>query len=126
LRQRDPALFRHLMNGDYAYHIGFRQPEMTGRPGPIIPAMLKSRVALLADSPPHDLAGHIFRGNSPNHGGQGQNVLFTDGHVGWFPSRSLGPNDIDMFLNQLERAEPGIGPNDAVLAPGNVRFYDAD
>jgi prepilin-type processing-associated H-X9-DG protein len=126
LRERDPALFRHLINGDYAYHLGFRQPELTGRPGPIVPAMLKARVALLADSPPHDDSGHIFQGNSPNHGGQGQNVLFTDGHVGWFPTRSLGPHDIDMFLNQFERAEPGIGPNDAVLAPGNVRFYDAE
>jgi hypothetical protein len=121
MQDTDRAQFRKLLGGDYAYHLGYR--ERTGPPGPI-PARLKARIALLADRPGHDDSGTILPGNSPNHGGLGQNVLFSDGHVGWHDSRSLGPSDHDMYLNALNRAEPGIGLYDAVLAPGVVPFFD--
>jgi prepilin-type processing-associated H-X9-DG protein len=123
MQDQDPKQFRRLLCGDYAYHLGYRHPENSGHPGPI-PARLKERVALLADGPSHDDRGNILAGNSPNHAGLGQNVLFSDGHVGWYDSRSLGPNDSDMFLNAERRAEPGVSLFDAVLAPGVVPFFD--
>jgi hypothetical protein len=124
MQDRDPKQFRKLLGCDYAYSLGYRQPERPGAPPSPIPVRLKMRTALLADRPAHDEAGHILPGNSPNHGGLGQNVLFSDGHVGWHNARSLGPNDRDMYLNALERPEPGIGLFDAVLAPGVVPFFD--
>ena len=42
---------------------------------PGVPALLKLT--------PQSLPGELRKGNSPNHGGDGQNVLFGDGHVEW-------------------------------------------
>ncbi len=124
MRDRDPQEFRHVMNSDYAYNLGYRRDS--GEPGPAT-ARSAGRVPLLSDRPDHDAAGRIFAGNSPNHGGIGQNVLFSDGHVGWYRSRALGAlGDTDMFLNQKQRPEPGLTPEDAVLAPGCVPFFHRD
>lgn len=103
---------------DYAYTLGYRHP--TGRPGPIS-SRLQAAIPLLSDTPGHD-ENRILEGNSRNHGGHGQNVLFTDGHVSWHPSRRLSPTDSDMFLNQHLRVAPGVHADDAVLAPGPCPF----
>ncbi|HEV3168193.1 MAG TPA: hypothetical protein VGZ22_29585, partial [Isosphaeraceae bacterium] len=121
LQDKDPPQFRSLLTSDYAYHLGYKRPS--GEPGPI-PVRLSSRIPLLADRPEHDDSGHIYDGNSPNHGGSGQNVLFNDGHVAFFRSRLLGPEKDDIFLNADLRPEPGVGPHDAVLAPGAFPFFD--
>jgi hypothetical protein len=125
LQDRDPQQFRKMLTCDYAYHLGYRQPDGTGPPGPIpAGAGLHARIALLADRPAHDENGAILAGNSPNHAGLGQNVLFSDGHVGWHHTRALGPSDSDMYLNNLKRPEPGMNAYDAVLAPGVIPFFD--
>jgi|SRR5579864_1375569 len=120
MEKRDPERFRFLLKGDYAYHLGYRYKS--GQPGPI-PARLTSLMPLLADRPGHD-ERTILPGNSPNHGGVGQNVLFKDGHVGFFSTRRLSPHDNDMFLNDEMRPEPGLTSDDAVLAPGQIPFFD--
>jgi hypothetical protein len=120
LQESDPRQFRHMLDGDYAYHLGYRQ--RSGKPGPIA-WQLASRVPLLADQPGYDDLGTILEGNSPNHGGFGQNILYSDGHVSFHRSRLIGPRRDDVFLNDHARPEPGIDHDDAVLAPGCFPFY---
>ena len=100
---------------DYAYHVGFLNRDS----GQTIPASprLGSRIPVLADQPPHDNSGTILEGNSPNHGGRGQNVLFSDGSIHWMSGRRLGVIDSDIFLNEARLPEPGLWPNDSTLAP---------
>ncbi len=98
---------------DYAYNVGYRQ-QASDRPEPVRLA-LPQVLPLLADQPPHDDHA-ILPGNSPNHGFRGQNVLFSDLHVEWFPTRHV-KGDRDLFLNDHERPEPGVSPHDAALVP---------
>lgn len=121
LQQRDPGQLKKLLQCDYAYHLGYR--DQAGRPV-ALSNRLSARVPLLGDRPEHDADGHILPGNSPNHGGVGQNVVFKDGHVGFLPTRWMGPNDRDLFLNEDKRPEPGVSPDDSVLAPGVIPFFD--
>ena len=81
-----------------------------------------SAMPAAADSPSWSDDGGVLAGNSPNHGGWGQNVLFTDGHVRWHHTRSLGPHDLDMYLNADRLPAPGISERDAMLAPGPFRL----
>ena len=102
-----------LKHIDYAYNVGFR-PEAQSDPEPImvVPAAV---IPILADQPPHDNRS-VLPGNSPNHGFRGQNVLFSDLHVEWFSSRRV-KLDKDVFLNDQERPEPGLGLHDSALVP---------
>jgi hypothetical protein len=108
-----------LKNVDYAYNLGYQRD---GCAGPILPDQAPGLTPLLADLPPFKGPREILAGNSPNHDGAGQSVLYAGGHVKWHPSRRLGPNDEDMFLNANRRSAPGVGQWDAVLSPGIVRF----
>jgi prepilin-type processing-associated H-X9-DG protein len=104
---------------DYAYNVSYR--DTSGRVNPIR-ADLTGMVPLLADQPdsPDDI--RILAGNSPNHGGQGQNVLFSDGHVSWYSTRRISPYDDDMFLNADKEVAPGLTKQDTALFPKNVPF----
>lgn len=97
---------------DYAYHVGYRQPS--GQTGPVLPRC-PSTVPLLADKPNLDAMFHVLDGNSPNHRGRGQNVLFADLHVEFFPTRRINPRDEDLFLNKEHRPAPGLFPDDSTL-----------
>jgi hypothetical protein len=98
---------------DYAYNVGHRQHGQ-GEAEPIRLG-LSNTLPLLADQPPHENLT-VLPGNSPNHGFRGQNVLFSDLHVEWFPTRRV-KLDRDLFLNDQDRPEPGIGPLDSALVP---------
>jgi hypothetical protein len=115
LKAEDPARYQRLLCWDYAYHAGYRDPAGATHP---LATPCASSTPLLADQPPHqaDLQ-RILPGNSPNHRGGGQNVLFSDLHVDWHNTRSLGPQDPDMFLNNAQQPGPGLHPQDAVLLP---------
>ena len=39
----------------------------------------------------------LLRSNSPNHGGEGQNVLYSDGLVDFLTGRTMGPGQDDIF-----------------------------
>jgi prepilin-type processing-associated H-X9-DG protein len=101
--------------GSYAYSLGYRvanqifSHELDDGPLPI-----------LADRPPGDPSGLDYYLNSPNHNGAGQNVLFTDGHVEFISSRRHFGDDL--YLNDEDRQEPGVGPRDTVLAPSATRY----
>lgn len=108
-----------LRNIDYAYNLGVQRD---GQPGPIVASEQGiDSVPLLADRPAFSGPHTILPGNSPNHGGSGQNVLFAGGHVRFHPNRRIG-SDADIYLNAHQQPAPGAHLSDAVLAPGIVRF----
>lgn len=117
--RRAPGTGRAAIAGDYAYNIGYKQAS--GRSGPI-PVRMAATVPLLADQPPQDADGFILPGNSPNHGGGGQNVLFSDMHVRWKLNRWISASDRDLFLNNESRPAPGLDWKDSVLVPASFRF----
>ena len=105
----------NLDHMDFGYNVGYVDPR-SGHPEPISPRLPMS-VPLLADQPPHDELGHVLEGNSPNHGRRGQNVLFSDLSLRWLPTREVGPQDHDLFLNEMRRPEPGVSFQDAAVIP---------
>ncbi|AGA29171.1 hypothetical protein [Singulisphaera acidiphila] len=119
-KPHSPESYRRMLDGDYAYHVGYR--NRSGRPGPVL-ASHSSHVPLLADQPAHE-GGVILEGNSPNHGGRGQNVLFSDGHITWHTTRQVSPLDLDIFLNEDHRPGPGVNANDAALIPSLFPYTD--
>ena len=119
IRRNDPVRYRDMLRWDYAYNVGYLHG---GHPGPL-EVVHSSRLPVIADQPSHDGLGTIRDGNSPNHGGRGQNVLFGDGSVQWFRSRNGGPRDPDIFLNNDHQPRPGIHVQDAVLVPAKMPFH---
>ncbi len=119
IKKKAPQRYARMVGWDYAYNIGYRRG--TARPAPTI-VEYSAYVPILADRPGHDGRHHILEGNSPNHGGRGQNVLYTDGHTRWYHTRRLGPHDADMFLNAHQLPAPGVSEADATLVPGSFRF----
>jgi prepilin-type processing-associated H-X9-DG protein len=94
----------------YAYTLGYKSggqivaPRLDdGKPTSLMP--------LMADSSPPDPQ----RGNSLNHGGKGQNVLYCDGHVAFCQSRYVGYNQDDIYLNRNGKVAAGVDWYDAVL-----------
>lgn len=99
------------MGGSYAYAMGYVQ----GGQYHAVRNQARPDFALMADAPGDDLA------SSPHHG-CGFNVLFEDGRVGYRHSCRLDCGD-DIFRNRLGQLGPGIGPDDAVVAPSSAAPY---
>jgi len=120
LKVQDPGRYQETLCWDYAYHGGYRDGVGQAQ---ALKVPCSANIPLLADQPPHHAAAQrILPGNSPNHGGLGQNVLFTDLHVDWHNTRRLGPEDPDMFLNDVQQPGPGLRLLDAVLLPSLFPF----
>lgn len=115
LRKHSYERFCQALQNDYAYHRGFQ--EKGGPPRPVPARLIAAVMPLLADQPGYDGRGRILRGNSPNHGGSGQNVLYTDGHASWSRNRFLHTRDQDIFLNEHGLPAPGIHVFDSSLGP---------
>ena len=118
IRRTDPAQHHRMVSFDYAYNIGYRHASQ--HPGPLDFAH-SSQVPVLADQPSYD-GHHIKEGNSLNHGGRGQNVLFGDGTVRWFRTRHVSPVDPDLYLNNDHKPQPGLRQEDSVLVPSHTPF----
>jgi hypothetical protein len=120
LRAMTPEEFdQHIASlaGSYAYSLGYR--DALGRiVGPRLDAdQPNDHLPIMADRPPFgqgSAAGLLFA-NSVNHGGDGQNVLFSDGHVIYSRVRTVGVNGDDIFLNQNNKVEAGLNALDTVL-----------
>jgi hypothetical protein len=94
--------------GSYAYTLGYRDDGGhhglrcdSGDMLPIVADRLES----------------LLQANSPNHGGEGQNVLFLGGHVIWCTQRRVGINRDDIFSNWDNQVLAGKSREDTVLGP---------
>ncbi len=120
LAKTEPATVHETIGSDYAYNVG----HYNAGAGKVLPvsARFSGTVPLLADQPGHDNYRWVRPGNSPNHGGRGQNVLYSDLHVGWHNTRRIGPTDPDLFLNARQQMAPGVDGDDHALLPSMVPF----
>ena len=95
----------------YGYTLGFRD----GKKVLMQRNLHRNNFALASDLPGKGPADRPA--NSPNHGGNGQNVLFEDGHVKYLnTSKTEGVGD-DIFRNAEGEVAPGVDKNDAVIVP---------
>ncbi len=122
-RRASPDGECHMLDNDYAFHIGhYASPFAAAKAGPLRPDAAHQAIPIAGDRPGFDHgSGSVHAGNSPNHGGQGQNVLYADGHAGWLGSRWVSPIDNDLYLNNDNRPAYGLGPEDSVLMPAGLR-----
>jgi prepilin-type processing-associated H-X9-DG protein len=120
IRRTDPGRYQSMLRWDYGFNVGYRRES--GRAGPL-EFEHSSRIPVLADQPDHENYVRIKDGNSPNHGGRGQNVLFGDGSVRWFGSRKISPIDLDLYLNNEHQPKPGVHVQDSVLMPSKTPFH---
>jgi prepilin-type processing-associated H-X9-DG protein len=98
----------------YAFTLGYRDPEGSH----LVPWQVSgSAWPILADRPPSEGSP----GNSLNHGGAGQNVLFLDGHARFVPVRTIGDPDDDIFLNRANQVAAGLDVHDIVLGCSAAR-----
>ena len=106
---------RATWRGGYAYSLGYLGPAIcTGLrrdSGDLLP--------LLAD-------GSGDGGNSPNHGGTGQNVLYIGGHVRWCVNPTVGIDGDDIYLNRDRRVRAGVCRDDSVLGASDARPYPGE
>ncbi len=122
-RKASPDGECHMLDNDYAFHIGhYPWRSASAKAGPLRPDAAHQAIPIASDRPGFDHgSGTVYAGNSPNHGGQGQNVLYADGHAGWLGSRRVSPTDNDLYLNNDNRPAYGTNPDDAVLMPAGLR-----
>ena len=99
------------LGGDYAYTLGYRRGDdlvgLTRDDGGLLP--------ILADKPRD--AG---LGNSPNHGGAGQNVLYIGGQVRWCAGPNVGVNQDDIYRNLNLQVFAGRHEFDTVLGSSDA------
>jgi hypothetical protein len=98
------------LSGGYAYTLGYRN-------GPTLVGLYTSdpqTLPIMADQP----AGN---GNSLNHGGTGQNVLYIGGNVRWCTQRTVGEAGDDIYVNKSNFLRAGEGRSDTVLGPGSAQ-----
>lgn len=101
------------LGGSYGYCLGYMDQGQY-RP---IRNRHRSYFVLLADAPQLGTT----EVQSLHHGGKGQNVCFEDGHVEFISGCRVPPAQDHIYLNHQGVLAPGIGPEDAVVAPGWLR-----
>jgi hypothetical protein len=115
MSREEPEKFKTAtrdLAGCYAYSLGYRDPGGAGLYG--MTRSMDGHLPLMADAPSCDSGKDVRPGNSTNHGGRGQNVLFIGGQVEFRTTRALGTDD-DIYLNAEHKLAAGYGPQDAVL-----------
>jgi hypothetical protein len=102
----------------YGYALGYRDGDGALH-GPDAPPgqACSNLLPLMADAPPADGAF----GNSPNHGGLGQNVLYLDGSFKFVNDRHAGYDGDDIYVNRFGKVAPGVGWPDSVIVPSEVK-----
>ena len=103
------VLMQRAMGGSYGYTLGYR---MDGRY--CTPRNLgRGTLALLSDRP----SLHLVAGQSDNHGGRGQNVLFDDFRVEFMVTCKAHEGIDNVFRNRRGFCEAGTDINDSVIGP---------
>ena len=114
-----------LVGGSYAYPLGYRQNNhhygLRRVPG-------YDMLPIMADRPPftQQWGEAVWSGNSLNHGGKGQNVLFLGGRVIFATTRNVGIDNDDPYVNEDGLPRPGRRMADSVLVPGWFRSCEPD
>jgi hypothetical protein len=112
-----------LQPGCYAYSLGYSEDGqgpashrgLARDDGDLLPIMADRPVFLGGD--------RVAAGNSPNHGGRGQNVLHIGGHVDFYTQRTVGVDGDDIFVNRDGRAAAGAHRQDTVLGAWRAMPY---
>lgn len=114
---------QRMLGDEYAFNAGFRHAVEGSSP---VPADLARSMPLplLADLPPLDDFHRVLEGNSLDHGGGGQNVLFSDHSVRWLRDRKLPGIDADIYLNQRRKPALGLHSKDVSLIPAGFLVTD--
>ena len=104
---RDLVQLRQVASGSYGYNLGvgfdgkYHSPKNQQR----------EYFALVADSP----TIHLPDRRSMNHGNQGQNVLYEDGHTDFVCGLLEAHYGDHPFLSRRGNVEPGLDLDDAVI-----------
>jgi prepilin-type processing-associated H-X9-DG protein len=98
-----------LLSCCYGYSLGYRDAE--GKVAAFRHGGFP--VPLMADRPPFREGSADPSANSPNHGGEGQNVLFTDGHVEYLTKNTYRGDNFYVNHEGLPRA--GVNQDDPVV-----------
>ena len=103
----------------YAYSLGFRDGDGALHPvDDMVREIKPEHLPIIGDAP----AVPVSTGNSPNHTGHGQNLLFMDGHAGFVTTRMIGDaKSDDIYLNRKNRPEAGVDASDIVLGQSGTR-----
>jgi hypothetical protein len=99
--------------GHYAYCLGYQD----GRAHRGLRRDSGDGLPILADRP------DVEAGNSPNHNGAGQNVLYVGGNVRWCVQPTVGLDGDNIYVNHDYRVRAGVCRTDSVLAASDVRPY---
>jgi hypothetical protein len=100
----------HDLAGSYAYSLGYQDGDDLKQ----VRRDSGDGLPLLADHLP------CGPGNSPNHGGAGQNVLYVGGQVRWATQRNVGVGGDDIYLNRRNETRAGLDCDDTVLGCAHV------
>jgi hypothetical protein len=99
----------------YAFTLGYRDENNIWHPLNRADDGGDNSVLIFADSPPPG----ITAGNSRNHAGRGQNVLFLDGRVQFLSVRTFAGDDI--YLNTTNCVAAGNSVRDHVLGGAGAK-----
>ncbi len=120
LYQSNPEAFRleaRRLAGGYAYTLGYRDAAgfYHGLRCDTVESGNLKLLPIIADH-----LDSLTQRNSANHGGDGQNVLYLDGHVEWRTNRNAGINGDDIFVNWDNQVLAGKSLEDTVLGSGDA------
>lgn len=108
LYHNDPEAYGRAVRelaGSYAYSLGYQDGDNLRQ----LRRDSGDNLPIMADHLP------CGAGNSPNHGGEGQNVLYVGGNVRWATQRNVGVGGDDIYLNRRQETHAGLDRNDTVL-----------
>jgi hypothetical protein len=100
------------ISSGYRYYVG----SANHRDVEPIKDLQRSYCAVIADAPSEQQPNH----RSLNHGGQGQNVLFEDGHVEFLTLLQSSGSADDSSTNEDHLVAIGVHRNESVVAPGGT------
>jgi hypothetical protein len=99
----------------YAFTLGYRDQAGVWHAITRSDEVGENAILIFADNPPPT----IISGNSLNHRGSGQNVLFLSGNVKFLTLRNLADDDI--YLNRANVVAAGLEEHDIVLGASGAR-----
>ncbi len=114
LYDRDPEAYHRAareLAGSYAYSLGYQEGDDLKQ----LRRNSGDRLPIVADRLPCGDPG-----NSPNHGGEGQNVLYVGGNVSWCTQRTVGIGGDDIYLNRHNETRAGLDRDDTVLGCSHI------